>query len=359
LQHLRQTTLSNTQEDEEDLNWLVGDRKPFDSIDPDTLEIVPYSPVQDKTFYARSNHIEKRFGNPHPPKWEKIRMEQDEVSPITSQHSNTIQLTEGNANEQDDDGILSEFRPKSSSVRLTRRFQSSHEKSDNPLETYAPDQVKPTTLEELYDKTLPQVRNQLKQQGLKQVGSIKTSSSAVFDRYKYSSTKPLSKTSAPIPHDPFKPAGILRDPSLSAFTPKQWTGDRPTDAQDDMITAAIQGLITEFHVEPHPIAYLGDILSYQLLVNIQTSGITQAIMLMVSITVTHPATSRTLLYTERTMIVQGDKPVHLMRGELGLNTVALSLGSYMIYAQVFLISGREKVLLASHSPIEIFIMTKP
>lgn len=61
------------------------------------------------------------------------------------------------------------------------------------------------------------------------------------------------------------------------------------------------------------------------------------------------------------MTIKGEDPVHVMRGQLGLSTEKMDVGSYMVFTKVFLVLDKrdEKVLLTSHGPKEIFIMHRP
>jgi hypothetical protein len=301
---------------EEDLTWLVGDRNPFDSVDPETLQVIPYSP-ENVLAYSKKNY-------------------DDGILPIEApfmQHSR-----EEEYEHHDENNVLDKYR---SSVRMTRR-STLDEKSADPLRSIAPTQKRPETIDELYEVTLPQVRNQLKQSGLKQVGSIRSYSPTLFEKNKYTSKKSTR-------HDPFKPHGAIQDPSLNTFTPKQWTGEHPTDAQDDLFVTAVRETSTEFFIEPQPIAYVGDTLSYRILVN---SLPDLTIDLVVSMLVTHVTSNRVMLRTERRIRARGQVAV---RGELGL-TLSLP-GVYVVHAQVYLIST-EKVLLETHGPQQVIVTTK-
>ena len=122
--------------------------------------------------------------------------------------------------------ILDQFPNRSYS---SRRSTLSLKKSDNPLQTYAPDQPNPNTIEELYTNTLPEVRNRLKHQGLRQVGFVQPlrdlnranalSTEELFHKNRYKRMKTDPNDSHAQRHNPFSPIAY-KDPSLSVFAPK-------------------------------------------------------------------------------------------------------------------------------------------
>ncbi|KAL0481283.1 helicase SKI2W [Acrasis kona] len=326
---------------EQDLSWLVGERGALDDVDPETLDIIPYSPENDNSFFSKKNDSldnQKQVSNLRFVPENESNVEREVDVNQQDQSENTIHVSD------DSIGILDSFAPTSRGP-YTRRAASSLNKSNDPLESYAPKQPKPSSLQELYESTLPNVRNQLRQEGLRQTGFVKPKSASSFESKKYKRNKKTAK------HDPFKPSGALRDPSLQSFTPEQWTGDYPDEAQDDIIRAAINGLRTNFQVQPK-VLYRGDPILYVL--KITTSAqIAHATKLQVIITVVHQ--SKTLLRTERSVVIQTSNPRHEMRGELGLSTSQLQYGSHQVYAQVFLLSEIEKILLSSHGPEEVIV----
>lgn len=83
------------------------------------------------------------------------------------------------------------------------------DKSNNTLSIYH--QKTPSSIEELYSVTLPEIRSKLKKKGLKQVGYIKPISEEEFQENKYQMMG--------IQHNPFSPIA-LEDPSLKYFQPR-------------------------------------------------------------------------------------------------------------------------------------------
>jgi hypothetical protein len=282
----------------------LGDRGPFDTVDPETLQIIPYHPDH-ATIYSKNE-----------PKFENVPLQDfnDQQDILVAEPLPDV------------NNILDQYR---SNPRTRRSIEKSHD----PFETFAPHEKRPESLEELYENTLPRVRNQLKQKGLKQAGSVRYhNTSLVFDKYKYSTSKPAKQQ-----HDPFKPTSPYSDPSLNAFTPKQWTGEHPSDPNDDLLLAAIRDISTEFIIEPYPIAFLGDKLSYQLIIH-HSSHIQHDIL--VSIRVSH--LNRILLHTERKITGQ-----HSITSDLGIRLTLV--GEYVVHAQIFLKSSNgDKILLNTH-----------
>lgn len=176
----------------------------------------------------------------------------------------------------------------------TRRAKQSLIKSQNPLQVYAPNVPEPKDLDELYGSTLPQVRSQLRQKGLRQVGILKSISEEEFHRNKYLSNK------AHLEHDPYNPIAYT-DPSLRAFAPSQWTAEKPPKAEDDVVRQAVQQLETSFHITPKTIKQ-GDLISYTFIAKTASE---YPLELQLSISVVHPASSRVISLAERKVRIAG------------------------------------------------------
>lgn len=205
-------------------------------------------------------------------------------------------------------------------------------------------------MEQLYTETLPQVRSRLRQQGMKQVGSIKMNMDAdLFQKNKY-------KRSTSAKHDPYHVKEYNQDPSLQAFMPKQWTGKPLPPAQDDLMNQTLKGLTTVFKLKQVSLRR-GDKLHYEWHIRMSTQ---HPIILKITMNVAQPSNMRVISYSEKTAKLSGEQQTTKIEGVLYFPSEKSALGTYAASAQVYAVIRDEfqerMVLLTMHGPIPFHLI---
>lgn len=218
--------------------------------------------------------------------------------------------------------------------RATQTIQSSMDLLDYHL------QKKPESLDELYNKTLPEMRSKLKRQSLKQAGMLRPITQDEFEKHKYQMINDQ--------HDPYHPKAIV-DPTLNHFRPKQLVGKEPEEAKDDLLLNAIKNLHVDLKI---PDVTIGNVIEYNVTV---TTISDEPLDLIFAFVLSHPATSRVISYSERKVRVQGKKS-HSVQGNFGVETSAMVIGTYRMNCRIYLGGKSNKQFLSSFGPIEFNIV---
>jgi hypothetical protein len=232
---------------------------------------------------------------------------------------------------------LQEF---SSDKQLTRRATESIQASTDLLEFHM--QNKPRSIDELYTKTLPEMRSKLKRQSLRQSGHLQPVTQDQFEKYKYQMS--IDR------HDPFHPKGIV-DPTLEYFRPKQMIGTVTNDAQDDLLINAIKNMHVDLKI---PNITIGSVIEYVLKI---TTTSDQPLDLSFGFVLSHPATSRVVSYSERKVTVKG-KMIHSLNGNFGAETSSMVIGTYRVNCRIYVVTNGKNEYLSSFGPIEFIIQSK-
>jgi hypothetical protein len=353
-----------------DYEWLLGQRGPFDEIDAETMQIKhkdQEKQQEEMMLYSLSPRAQPTVPT-QKLKWTLLPKRNSPASEAQYEHSRA-RKSDVQEIESSQVGVLDLFASKD---LYSRRSSESLKKSDNPLHIYSPEQPTPRSLQELYSLTLPNVRSKLRQEGLRQVGFITPlrqlnaanalSTEELFykNRYKRMKVDPNSYR-----YNPFNPVAY-EDASLYAFSPKEWTGNYPPPAQDDLLQHAIQNLRTEFKILPNivykkqsaqnPVPSVRYLFTVKGNKKASSEDIGSIIHLQLQIIVSHPASGKTLSQLERHIDVRNN--VEVVSGELSVLSRTDLVGSFRVIARVFLIeetdgeqqedSERNKLLLASH-----------
>ena len=184
-------------------------------------------------------------------------------------------------------------------------------------------QENPNSIDELYEKTLPEMRSKLRNKGLKQIGYLKPISKDDFDKYKYNiQTNPNKK------HDPYNPVSKLDDKTLEFLEPKQWIGEKLPEAKDDLEKEALEGLMIDFHLNDIKI---GELISYT--IQIKTISDLQ-LNLIFQISIIELNTLKIIVQAEKHIKVSGSK-WHRFEGNLSIDTSSLEPGTYQGICKVF------------------------
>jgi len=358
---------------------LLGGRDLYDRVDPFTAIIKKMDPEEKHTkqlMYSKQSpsqqstvHHEVR-STWEPPYRPVINRDQDsQIAVVSSEEVNTT---------SDESGILDQF---ASSQSFSRRSKLSQQKSGNPLQVYSPNQSSPASVEELYSATLPEVRNKLRREGLRQVGFVtplkhlnrmnSLTDEELFYRNRYRRMQVDPNDPSASKHNPFKPLAY-RDSTLDAFAPKQWTGSHPPPATDDLLRQAIKNLRTDFNVAPKriyrkPSATEGDVPAVRYFFSLRflqraLTGSNSVIKLLLQVNVSHPSSGRTLSQLQRHIDIYTEDEIQpVITGELTAITKSGLSGQFRVTCQVFLIpstSDEEEasVLLKTHPPCEVQIL---
>nr|QRZ58759.1 Gsp-co-occurring protein 9 [Malawimonas jakobiformis] len=188
----------------------------------------------------------------------------------------------------------------------------------------------PQTLEELYNVTLPRLRAQLRQQGLRQVGRIKPVDEETFSRLKYAAAAGGASAGAATGYDPMHPAAIT-DPTLRLFEPRMWTAPAPPDA-DPLPYIPQQKIRSAFRIAPQTV-HRGETVEYELTVHADVD----VAQLRLSVTLAQLSPARPISRMERLIgpIAAGSR--HCVRSSVRLNTQYMPAGAYTVSAALILL----------------------
>lgn len=220
----------------------------------------------------------------------------------------------------------------------TRRATESLQAHHDLLSYYS--QPKPETIDELYNKTLPEMRSKLKRKNLKQTGILTPVSEDEFQTQKYRNKKDH--------HDPFHPQAIV-DPTLEIFRPKQIVGAKPIEAPDDSLINSIKEMNVDLSI---PSRRRGEVIQY--LMNIKTRS-NDHLDLVIGFVMSHTASSRVICYSERTIRVAGRND-HVVEGNFGVETASLATGTYKVICRLYVFHDQSKDLLSTIGPIEFDVL---
>ncbi|EFC50497.1 predicted protein [Naegleria gruberi] len=344
---------------------IGSDREMFDRLDPETLQIIKHDlEAQKSSIYSSSSkgnngqEFDREIMSTNDDinqqqQWKRNSALDNEIKKQESfnqriseiANSNIVNLEE-KASGKKGKGLLDEFLvdPSEENVLTTRRAKSTLNVSTSSAENVF----------DLYARALPELRAELRQKGLKQVGFIK------FNKDSNKAVENLRLTSKEnFKHDAFNPLA-LEDPSLRVLAPKQWKGSLPSPAKDDIIQSAINGLKTHFELNNNFLVQ-GDPISYDFMVSQENteSKALDTLTIQLVITLTHADTSRTLTQTKKIFKFNEDSPFEIVKPlqTLNLNTKYMDLGSYQLFAQVFLFlpNSTHSSILSSHGPFDIFL----
>ena len=343
------TVISGLRNSESSIRRIIGsDREMFDQIDPETLQIVKYA-------NDRNSIYSKDSGRKHQQEQEELNWDMNSelemdlqkkesfkkrMTDIRNQNIETQEVVEG----KQEHGFLDEFLV-SDDVSKTRRVKSISAPTSSA-----------SNVNELYNKVLPELRNELRKNGLRQIGFVK------FNNASDDTLIKKLTSSSKEEHDAFNPMAF-EDPSLRILAPKQWKGALPTLAKDDIIQSAINGLQTEFNMSSNFLRQ-GDAIEYDFNIfqeNQLQSNALSSISIQLVITLTHVGTSRTLLQTKKSFQFQdGSLQISRMNQKINVNTNSLEPGSYQIFAQVllFLPNSSTSSILSSHGPFDLYLLAK-
>nr|CAG4716902.1 unnamed protein product [Naegleria fowleri] len=377
------TTLSN-QSHSSDIQRVIGsEREMFDKINPETLQIEKYNVLSDKSIYSkRPLYDENRFQEDHDDlmalEWRRNReLEQDvqkkesfkkRMSEITgSEHQNEPTQKESviPSNDNDKIGLLESYlvnKDESENLPTTRRVKSSSISGISNA----------TNVTHLYSTLLPELRNELRRKGLKQVGFIRFNTNTITSDDALAKLRQSTKDT----HNPFNPMAF-EDPSLRILAPKQWQGALPSPAKDDIIQSAISGLQSHFSLSSNFIKQ-GEMIEYNFSVTrqhqdqsygSQSNNALKSISLQLVISLSQVEKSRTLLQSKKTFQFEGydahssSHNVIVMQQQqipLNIQTASLEPGTYQLFAQVllFLPNSTTSTILSSHGPYDIHIIPK-
>ena len=355
--------LRNSQKINNTIRRITGERGMFDTIDPETLQVVKYDRTRDgmNTIYSKNM---KTYGgeNEHTPDLNELNWNKNQQLQLESQKKESFKqrMTEiqnvenvvktspiiNNVEENTHFGLLDKYLV-NDAVKITSRRVTS--KITSPTSTA-------NNIDELYTKVLPELRGQLRKNGLRQVGLIRFDNSTTSDKLL---SKLLTKTKGE--HDAFHPMAF-EDPSLRILAPKQWIGTLPSSAKDDIIQSAISGLKTDFYLscnfvrQGEPIEFnFSAFQENQLLQSNALSSIT----LQLVITLTQTATSKTLLQTRKSYQFEDDSMSFTVLNEsLNVDTKSMETGNYQIFSQVllFLPNSSTSSILSSHGPFDVYLV---
>jgi len=336
----------------------------FDTINPETLQVDKYDVTKDEaSIYAKRNPSieDMTAGNVSEPlNWNRNQALQEDVLKKESFNkrmtdiAGTQKEVKSSATVSGDRGKLLDAYEIKDDSNTSRRV-----KSTMTVHTSTAD-----SLSDLYTRVLPELRSELRQGGLRQIGFVRFNTATPQE----SSDELLTKLRKPTKdsHNAFDPMAF-EDPSLRVLAPKQWKGNLPTTAKDDIIQSAIHGLLTRFHPsnniiqQGEPIQY--DFYVYQENQTREMWNALSAITVQLVVSFSQIETSRTLTQAKHSFHFthqHGNEGFGISKENQSLNLDSSSLqpGNYQMFAQVFLLMpNTARTLLSSHGPFDLFLVS--
>ncbi|KAL9644123.1 hypothetical protein ABK040_005588 [Willaertia magna] len=214
------------------IHSIIGERDLFDEIDPNTLQIKKFNPIQENLIYSKFNNnlqqdhsinntlqninvrkdnLQKKlsFSNKNVTN-NLLNKENNEIIDKFLQQNNLID----NMTIIQELPLLEPFNLTKNSNNYTRRVTRT---------TFKELLKEPNTIDELYLETLPNLRNSL--QKLKQIGNLKFTKNVNSNESLIKFTKSQKNTLQ---------KNTKKDTSLQFLQPKQWKGTLPNTAIDDI-----------------------------------------------------------------------------------------------------------------------------
>ncbi|KAG2387713.1 hypothetical protein C9374_001307 [Naegleria lovaniensis] len=377
---LNSNTTDQSISSNEGIRRIVGsEREMFDKINPETLQVEKYNVLSDRSIYSKRPNHNNRFQKDHDDlmdlEWRRNReLEQD----VQKKESFKKRMTEITGKENKKINEPAQKAPPSNNKNQTGLLDTYLVKTDETENIPTTRRVKASTISgisnatnvtQLYSTLLPELRNELRRKGLRQVGFIRFNTNTITSDDALTKLRQSTKDT----HNPFNPMAF-EDPSLRILAPKQWQGTLPTPAKDDIIQSAITGLQTHFSLSSNFIKQ-GETIEYNFSVTRQhqdhsahgpqSNLALRSISLQLVTSLSQVEKSRTLLQTKKTFqfeeFTQNEQNmIFTQQQPLNIQTTSLEPGTYQLFAQVllFLPNSATSTILSSHGPYEVYIIPK-
>jgi hypothetical protein len=197
--------------------------------------------------------------------------------------------------------------------------------------------IKSTSIEDLYNNKLPEIRSELKKKRLKQIGYIKIFTLEEFNKRKYDRMTNFK-------HSPYEPIAFT-DSTLSYFEPKKFSQNLPPPTQDDKIREAIENLKLDFYLDKEKFQS-GEPISFNFIVKNNSNF---QINLKLVISIYDPFQN---IINQKECIYNNLKKENIFNDKLILSTIKLK-GNFYCLTRVYLMID-VNILIHSFNTINIF-----